>query len=261
MRKHNAFTMAEVLVTIGIIAVLICLLVPAVSTAVDSARTVKCLSNLRQIGMAITTYANDHNGCLVPGDYIGYIDGYNMPGGGNWADILVDEQYVSAPAADYSTASTTADFEAGDLRESIFRCPAGEDQNAVDDYPTTQVDGRGRFYFSRGSDTMHKAVFTWYAINCMPRLNSDLSAQARRPLPFTFLPDFATNQPNWTINRLSQMDNSPALIFDGVWCFNDDPARINARHGRRRYTNVLYADGHCQSELSNTLPNESWYLN
>ncbi len=89
--------MVELLVVIGIIGVLLGLLLPVITKVRDRANTAACLSNLRQIGMAISTYADDHNGCLVPGDYLGLIDGFPQPGAGNWTDILVDGQYISAP--------------------------------------------------------------------------------------------------------------------------------------------------------------------
>jgi prepilin-type N-terminal cleavage/methylation domain-containing protein/prepilin-type processing-associated H-X9-DG protein len=260
MRRKGGFTLAELLVVIGIVAVLTAVLLPALGKVRDSAKTIKCLSNLRQIGAAIQMYASDHNGCLVPGDYIGYVDDYSHPGAGNWADILVDGNYLSAPTGDYPADTLLADFEEANCRDSVFSCPSGELENAAEGYPTSQTDARGSFYFTRGSDITHQAVFTWYAINCMPRLSSSLTPEAQRQLPFNFLPDYATGRPNWGINRITQITNSAALIFDGVWCFNDDPARINARHGDKRYTNVLYADGHANSELTGTLPDESWYL-
>lgn len=266
MQRHHTihtrrgFSLLELLVVIGIIASLVCLLLPAVTKARDSAQTIQCLSNLRQMSQAIQMYANDNHGCLVPGDYIGTIDGFGLSGAGSWADILVTGGYLPAPSASYSPESTMADLVEGEWRNSVFRCPAGEDASAVDDYPTSQTDGRGRFYFVRGSDSAQQAVFTWYAVNCTPRLSSDSSAAAVRPLPFSFLPDYSSGTPNWAINRLSRLTRSPALIFDGVWCFNNDSARINARHGSGLYTNVLYADGHASSELTSTLPDDSWYV-
>src|SRR5829696_1188890 len=70
-QKKNAFTLVELLVVIGIIAVLIGILLPTLGKARESARRTACLSNLRQVGLAFRFYALAHHD-QVP---LGYRDG------------------------------------------------------------------------------------------------------------------------------------------------------------------------------------------
>jgi prepilin-type N-terminal cleavage/methylation domain-containing protein len=64
--SKSGFTLVELLVVIGIISVLVGLLLPALSQAQLKSQQIKCLSNLSQIGLQMTMYANDNRGLLIP---------------------------------------------------------------------------------------------------------------------------------------------------------------------------------------------------
>src|SRR5262245_5990197 len=63
-RQWRGFTLIELLVVIGLVAYLLALLFPVITRAREHAKTVKCMSNLRQVGQAIYGYAVDNRGLL-----------------------------------------------------------------------------------------------------------------------------------------------------------------------------------------------------
>lgn len=66
-RKPHAFTLIELLVVISIIALLVSILLPALGAAREAARSVACLSNIRQQNIASAAYNSDFDGYLFPG--------------------------------------------------------------------------------------------------------------------------------------------------------------------------------------------------
>jgi prepilin-type N-terminal cleavage/methylation domain-containing protein len=83
--RRNAFTLIELLVVIAIIAILAAILFPVFARAREKARETVCISNLKQLGLAVLSYATDHDGCYpiwgiasssMPNDVFGRLQPY-----------------------------------------------------------------------------------------------------------------------------------------------------------------------------------------
>jgi prepilin-type N-terminal cleavage/methylation domain-containing protein len=129
--KRKGFTLIELLVVIAIIALLISLLLPALNRAREQSRQVKCLSQVRQMGVAIRMYANDNSDFIPhvrPEEfYRGIVRPGNYPPPNNtllftWYDRLVYGQHIQQSwryANDYSWH-----YPATNVVGSIFICPS-----------------------------------------------------------------------------------------------------------------------------------------
>ena len=118
-RSNGGFTLVELLVVIGIIALLISILLPALNRVKDQANRIKCMNNLRDIMHAITMYAAENK------NYLPYCNWAGTPGGHTgW---LYKDQALPPNEAQLATLSETGIVYGYLKTREIFRCPLHTD--------------------------------------------------------------------------------------------------------------------------------------
>lgn len=115
-RPRRAFTLIELLVVVSIVALLIAILLPAVRRARQNARATTCACQLRQLGLALEVYANEHKGWLPTAEAAD-----DEPGPANW---------WGNPA--FLRGLALAPYPTG---ESVLTCPDDDEPDRCRDGP------------------------------------------------------------------------------------------------------------------------------
>jgi prepilin-type N-terminal cleavage/methylation domain-containing protein len=217
---QRAFTLIELLVVIAIIAILVVLLLPALVSAKEKASRTACLSNLRQIGIAIQNYSADFEGFIPYGPtapaFTSPFDLYPSTG----APTSLISLGSGAPVA----LGLLLNLQLGSQPKVLF-CP-GSDQTVNVDAQLANVGIRQAqcsYYYRHGGNTK---MFGSSAINSTEHIRLDSLGDNRNGLPIR------------------------ALVMDTQFLCNQAMATFGimpSTHHRQRFTDILFVDGHALS--------------
>jgi prepilin-type N-terminal cleavage/methylation domain-containing protein/prepilin-type processing-associated H-X9-DG protein len=281
--KRSGFTLVELLVVIGIIAVLVGILLPALNKARRAAATLQCQSNMRQICAAMLMYINSSKGRLPPCQ----VDVGNAayPLGWWWPNELVRGKYIITQSLYSAANSNTANklFP----RSNVFQCPEGvseADFNAPSsggDFPTDLGNNGYSVGFKGSSDdqawaTQGFGIATWYMLNSRNTSATNNLTTPSRCTPFVYfnVSTATLNDPGWPRNMsmvtkpselIMVVESSSPNWYDQTastkYPNNVFLRRLAARHGKKTvdganaYTNMAFFDGHV--DLYPTAPYEN----
>jgi prepilin-type N-terminal cleavage/methylation domain-containing protein/prepilin-type processing-associated H-X9-DG protein len=162
MRRRDAFTLVELLVAIGVIAVMMAILLPTLGRARENANRLKCLSNLHQLGISLILYCQDNRGWLPraapvattllpesPQDYIWWQQTSPISNGPN-RDVFRSPilKYLNVKP-DVPGGPTKVDFS--EERQRILRCPS----DPLSDHP---IAGNGNYYYSYSLNNLMQSL-------------------------------------------------------------------------------------------------------
>jgi prepilin-type N-terminal cleavage/methylation domain-containing protein len=228
-RSQRGFTLVELLVVIGIIALLISILLPALNAAKERANRVKCASNLRQVGQGLMLYANDNKGAYPRVRYNPASDATSFTGAAG--DDPFTNTGGTPPTENDITAALWMLVRNADLNPEVFTCPSSNQEKDPMMEGTASVPATSRSNFSDPNNLSYSYAHPYpkqAAISIGYKLHSgvvaDLAIAADRNEPDTA---------NWAKNK-----------------YPTDPQDIqkysNSANHEREGQNVMYNDGHVE---------------
>lgn len=218
-----AFTLVELLATLAIIAILAALALPIGSSTLEAGRKSACAGNLRQIGMALTAYAADHNSMLPP------VSKEWAPANqkSTWAWAIWT--YAGYAEEEFQMPHNDLTARSGSAGKNIFICPSTFRRQI----PAPGVSGVNPNKYS-------------YGLNSNPLSLGGSNVAWTSPIP----------------RLIVQNPSKAAMVTETSFCLGDH-AGYKILYGLKPHgegLNVLFFDGHVEWTPSATVSNDPYSL-
>jgi prepilin-type processing-associated H-X9-DG protein/prepilin-type N-terminal cleavage/methylation domain-containing protein len=255
--RGRAFTLVELLVVIGIIAVLVGILLPSLNKARAAAAATQCLSNLRQLDTAILQYRTDSKGRMFP---------YYGTNRQMWQIIALPYLSASAKKLDLYSNNATTKSEVAKLqiRESAYFCPvAREPLNGANITGTNS--GTAFTCWGPNSDYNDGMMGSYFFNGWLYRVDTATVNDDNVMYSFVTGGKAANHDFFWQLPAACNSTNVP-VVSDGIWldgwpqpadkCATnlmaglkdgDHMMRITINRHPGKRINVAFLDGHASS--------------